>query len=73
MIFAQRWTTQRYIRYMDDILVMTTARVALRRAERTIKQRLNKLKLNYSDNKSYIGKVPKEKEFIFLGKQITVM
>ena len=72
MIFAHRWTTQSYIRYMDDILVMTTAKGALRRADRTIKQTLNKLKLNYSYQKSYIGKVSKEKELLFLGKKITI-
>ncbi|ABU70618.1 hypothetical protein M892_04885 [Vibrio campbellii ATCC BAA-1116] len=38
--------------------------------DRTIKQTLNKLKLNYSYQKSYIAKVSKEKELLFLGKQI---
>lgn len=73
VIFAQRWATQRYIRYMDDILVMTTAKGALRRADRTIKKTLNKLKLNYSYQKSYIGKVSKDNKLTFLGKQIITM
>lgn len=70
MIFSQRWTTQRYIRYMDDILVVTNSKGALRRADKTIKKTLTELNLKCSYRKSYIGQLHDDKELLFLGKNL---
>ncbi|EHK2924853.1 hypothetical protein J7Y46_004752 [Vibrio parahaemolyticus] len=48
--------TQHYCRYMDDILVLTDTRGALRRASATIKHQLAQLGLTAAPQKSWIGR-----------------
>lgn len=66
-LFSRR-NSQKYFRYMDDILVLTQTKGALRRADKTIKQELSRLSLTASYKKSYIGK--NSGELIFLGKRV---
>ena len=54
-----------YIRYMDDILILTETRWKLRRAVRQLNQALAGLRLEKSRPKTFIGKA--EKGFDFLG------
>jgi hypothetical protein len=54
-----------YVRYMDDILVLAPTHRKLRLAVRTVNQALAELKLEKHQDKTFIGKV--EREFDFLG------
>lgn len=55
----------KYIRYMDDIVILTNSKYKLRSALKTIYHELNKLCLTLSKPKTYIGRV--SKGFNFLG------
>jgi len=55
----------KYFRYMDDILILATSRWRLRKAIRLLNQIFGKLKLGKHPDKTMIGKV--EREFNFLG------
>jgi RNA-directed DNA polymerase len=54
-----------YVRYMDDILVLTKTRWQLRRAVRTLSQTFDELKVSRHPDKTFIGRI--EKGFDFLG------
>ena len=54
-----------YVRYMDDILIMTKTRWQLRRAIRVLNETFNELKLEKAPNKTSIGII--ERGFDFLG------
>jgi hypothetical protein len=54
-----------YIRYMDDILILTKTRWQNRKAIRLLNQCLHRLKLEKQPDKTFIGKI--EKGFDFLG------
>jgi len=54
-----------YVRYMDDILVMTSTRWKLRKAVKIVNEQLNVLGLHKHPDKTFIGRV--EKGFDFLG------
>ncbi|MFT6372687.1 MAG: hypothetical protein ACJAZT_001434 [Gammaproteobacteria bacterium] len=54
-----------YVRYMDDILIMTKTRWHNRKAIKQLNQILNKLKVEKHPDKTYIGK--RENGFNFLG------
>ncbi len=55
----------RYVRYMDDILVLAHTRWKLRRAIRVVKQGLSALGLTTHPDKTWVGKA--EQGFDFLG------
>jgi hypothetical protein len=54
-----------YVRYMDDILVLTRTRWQLRREVRTVKQTFAALKVSQHPDKTFIGRI--ERGFDFLG------
>ena len=54
-----------YVRYMDDVLVMSQHRWGLRRAVKRLNEILNGLKLEKHPDKTFIGRI--EKGFDFLG------
>jgi RNA-directed DNA polymerase len=54
-----------YVRYMDDILVLTKTRWPLRRAVRTLNQTFGELKVSQHPAKTFIGRI--ERGFDFLG------
>ena len=54
-----------YVRYMDDILIMTTTRWKLRRAVKLLNETFTVLKLEKHPDKTFIGRI--EKGFDFLG------
>jgi hypothetical protein len=54
-----------YVRYMDDILVLTKTRWQLRRAVRTLNQTFAELKVSPHPDKTFIGRI--ERGFDFLG------
>ncbi|MCP3893786.1 MAG: hypothetical protein GY706_04040, partial [Bacteroides sp.] len=54
-----------YVRYMDDILILTQTRWQNRKAVRQLNQILNKVKVEKHPDKTYIGKI--ENGFDFLG------
>jgi RNA-directed DNA polymerase len=54
-----------YVRYMDDILVLTKTRWQLRRAVRTLNQTFDELKVSQHPDKTFIGRI--ERGFDFLG------
>jgi hypothetical protein len=54
-----------YVRYMDDILVLTPTRWRLRLAIRVLQQAFARLKLSMHPDKTCIGRI--EKGFDFLG------
>jgi RNA-directed DNA polymerase len=56
-----------YVRYMDDILILTETRWQNRKAVKELNQILNKLKVEKYPDKTYIGKI--ENGFDFLGYQ----
>ena len=58
-------TNAYYVRYMDDILVLTKTRWQLRRAVRTLNQTFAKLKVSQHPDKTFIGRI--ERGFDFLG------
>jgi hypothetical protein len=57
----------RYIRYMDDWVILCPSRWKMRRALKTMHQELNALGLSVHPDKTFIGKV--SKGFDFLGVQ----
>ncbi|MGR5446953.1 RNA-directed DNA polymerase [Vibrio jasicida] len=65
VVFEQR-TTQRYFRYMDDILVLSSKKGALRRGVKTVKQIFNQGGLVCASHKSFIGTVGRH-QCVFLG------
>jgi hypothetical protein len=54
-----------YVRYMDDILILTKTRWQIRKAVKELNQILNTLKVEKHPDKTYIGKI--ENGFDFLG------
>ena len=54
-----------YVRYMDDILILTKTRWKCRRAVKQLNEAFNQLQLEKHPDKTFIGKV--EKGFDFLG------
>ena len=59
-------TEAHYVRYMDDILVLTKTRWQLRRAVRTLNQTaFAELKVSQHPDKTFIGRI--ERGFDFLG------
>jgi hypothetical protein len=54
-----------YRRYMDDIIVLAKTRWHLRCAIRTVNQHFNALKIEQAPDKTFIGRI--EKQFDFLG------
>jgi hypothetical protein len=54
-----------YVRYMDDILILTPTRWKLRRAVKTLNDSLSQLRLVKHPDKTFIGKI--DREFDFLG------
>jgi len=54
-----------YLRYMDDILILTKTRWQNRRAIKRLNQIFNELKISKHPDKTYIGKI--KSEFDFLG------
>ncbi|MNJ26641.1 reverse transcriptase [compost metagenome] len=55
-----------YLRYMDDVLVLTSTRHKLRQAVRVVNQLFEVLELQQHPDKTYIG--PIERGFTFLGR-----
>jgi hypothetical protein len=56
-----------YRRYMDDVIVLAKTRWHLRKAIRTVNQHFHQLKVEQAPDKTFIGRI--EKEFDFLGYQ----
>ena len=54
-----------YVRYMDDILILTQSRWRCRRAAKQLNEEFNQLKLEKHPDKTFIGRI--EKGFDFLG------
>ena len=54
-----------YRRYMDDVIVLAKTRWHLRKAVRTVNQHFHQLKVEQAPDKTFIGRI--EKEFDFLG------
>jgi RNA-directed DNA polymerase len=64
-----------YVRYMDDILILTKTRWQNRKAVKQLNQILNKLKVEKRPDKTFIGKISRGFDFIgyhFDGQQLTV-
>lgn len=59
-----------YVRYMDDILILTSTRWKLRRAVKTLNETFTALKLKKHPDKTFIGRI--EKGFDFLGYQFSL-
>ena len=55
----------KYIRYMDDILILAPTRWKLKKAIRVLNQTFNELKLEQHPDKTFIGRT--ERGFDFLG------
>jgi RNA-directed DNA polymerase len=54
-----------YRRFMDDIIILAKTRWHLRKAVRTVNQHFHQLKVEQAPDKTFIGRI--EKEFDFLG------
>ena len=54
-----------YVRYMDDVLILTQSRWRCRRAIKQLNETFNQLKLEKHPDKTFIGRI--EKGFDFLG------
>ena len=54
-----------YRRYMDDVIILAKTRWHLRKAVRTVNQHFHQLKVEQAPDKTFIGRI--EKEFDFLG------
>jgi RNA-directed DNA polymerase len=52
-----------YVRYMDDILVLTRTRWQLRRAVRTLNRTFAELKLSQHPDKTFIGRIERGFDF----------
>jgi RNA-directed DNA polymerase len=64
-----------YVRYMDDILILTKTRWQNLRAVKELNQILNILKVEKHPDKTYIGKIENGFDFLgyhFNGNQLTV-
>jgi RNA-directed DNA polymerase len=64
-----------YVRYMDDILILTKTRWQNRKAVKQLNQILNQLKVEKHPDKTYIGKIENGFDFLgylFNGSQLTV-
>jgi RNA-directed DNA polymerase len=64
-----------YVRYMDDILILTKTRWHNRKAVKKLNQILNQLKVEKHPDKTYIGKIENGFDFLgyhFNGSQLTV-
>jgi RNA-directed DNA polymerase len=64
-----------YVRYMDDILILTKTRWHNRKAVKQLNQILNQLKVEKHPDKTYIGKIENGFNFLgyhFNGGQLTV-
>ena len=59
----------KYVRYMDDILILAKTRWKLKKAIRVLNQTFDELKLEKHPDKTFIGRV--EKGFDFLGYHIS--
>jgi RNA-directed DNA polymerase len=59
----------KYIRYMDDIVILSKTRWKLRKAIKVVNQTFNELKLEKHPEKTVIGRI--EKGFDFLGYHIS--
>lgn len=59
-----------YLRYMDDVLVLTATRNKLRQAVRVVNQLFDELDLQKHPDKTVLG--PIERGFTFLGKRYPV-
>lgn len=59
--------TQHYFRYMDDILLLSERKGALRRGLKAIKQMFNQSGLEWAEHKSYIGTIGRH-QTVFLGE-----
>ncbi len=53
-----------YVRYMDDILIMTKSRWSLRRAVRRLNRVLNQLNLEKHPDKTFIGRITRGFDFL---------
>lgn len=53
-----------YVRYMDDILVLTRSHGQLRRAVRTLNQTFDELKLAQAPDKTFIGRIARGFDFL---------
>jgi hypothetical protein len=58
-----------YVRYMDDILILTSTRWKLRKAIKTLNQTLSEHQLEKHPDKTFIGRIAKG--FDFLGYQFS--
>ncbi|XEV12402.1 reverse transcriptase domain-containing protein (plasmid) [Vibrio alginolyticus] len=58
IVFEGRGSTQHYCRYMDDILIFSHSRGALRRAVKTVMHQLDNLGLQAARTKQWIGQTP---------------
>ena len=64
-----------YVRYMDDILILTKTRWQNRKAVKALNQILNQLKVEKHPDKTYIGKIENGFDFLgyhFNGSQLTL-
>jgi RNA-directed DNA polymerase len=64
-----------YVRYMDDILILTKTRWQNRKAVKQLNQIINQLKVEKHPDKTYIGKIEHGFDFLgyhFNGSQLTV-
>jgi RNA-directed DNA polymerase len=64
-----------YVRYMDDILILTKTRWQNRKAVKQLNQLLNQLKVEKHPDKTYIGRTENGFDFLgyhFKGSQLTV-
>jgi RNA-directed DNA polymerase len=64
-----------YRRYMDDVSILAKTRWHLRKAVRTVNQHFNKLKVEQTLDKTFIGKIRRGWDFFgyhFDGKHLTV-
>ncbi len=59
----------KYVRYMDDILILAKTRWKLKKAIKVLNQTFDELKLEKHPDKTFIGRV--EKGFDFLGYHIS--
>ncbi|MHC0041871.1 RNA-directed DNA polymerase [Vibrio campbellii] len=62
-------STQHYFRYMDDVLVLSDKKGALRRSISTIKQAFSDNGLAWATPKSFIGSIDKH-QIVFLGEEL---
>ncbi|MFV8458734.1 RNA-directed DNA polymerase [Vibrio owensii] len=61
--------TQHYFRYMDDILLLSDKKGALRRGIKTVRQTFNVGRLDWAHHKSFIGTIGRH-QTVFLGQRL---